>query len=281
MNITYYKERFMGAKDLSPRDKTQQNPVLPDEDLIEREGYGKSSYKRIQKLRKKGLNYGINVPKCTQPLIRPEKPRKLMITAMCAYIATALLLLVGTIIMYIKMNYFTAVCDMIKVLQGTLKPENVAMSLGFSGFATISTFLLIVVLLLLAIAPIAIAIALCIRIKSIYELANAPRQEIAVGYRIKNMILRIAVIAVADIAVLVFMLAENILGDKGGLWPVLIMLTIFVVLVLYDVALIISRKKEKQWYDTLPAEAREDYEAHNNALAKLDSRRRGSSVNRF
>ncbi len=271
----------MEANNLSSQDQIQPNPISSDEDAIEREGYGKSSYNRIQKLRKKGLQYGINVPKCTQPLIKPKKPRPLMMVAMWGYVAAAVLLLVGTIIMYIKMNYFKAVGEIFEVFKGTMDPKNVAMTLGFSGFATVTMFLVIVMLLILAIAPIAIAIALCIRIKSIHELAYAPRQEIAVGYRIKNMIIRVAVFAVLDIVILVFMFTENILDSKSGLWPVLIMLGIFAVLVLYDVALILSRKKEKQWYDTLSEQARADYEAHNNALSKLDSHRRGSSINRF
>lgn len=263
-------------------DKIEQTPNQVDEqiddikttddDAIERDGYGKSSYKRIQKLRKKGIQYGIPIPKCKFPLEKPNTPRKLMLVSMWACLIGIVSVVGLAIWLFIKIKYFTAFGQVIGLIGGTVSEEVVSKTLGFSGLVTASALVVLIVLILMMLIPIIIVWLLANRASTLHELAYASRQEIAVGYKVKSMIKTAICLAIIMLAVLIFGLIKGLLSNRNGIIAFCILLIGIVVFTIYAVSLIFERKKDKAWFDTLSKEAQDDYLAHNEALFKLAKR---------
>lgn len=243
-----------------------------DEDMIEREGYGKSSYKRVQKLRKKGIQYGVTISKCQYPLEKPDNPRKLMLVSMWACLIGIVSVVGLAIWLFIKIKYFTVFGQVIGLIGGTVSEEVVSKTLGFSGLVTASALVVLIVLILIMLIPIVIVWLLASKANTLHELAYAPRQEIAVGYKIKSMIKTAICLALIMLAVLIFGLIKDFLSNRNGIIALCILLIGIVVFTIYAVSLILERKKDKAWFDTLSKEAQDDYLTHNEALHKLAKR---------
>lgn len=257
---------------------TQNNDIKNiDEDMIEREGYGKSSYKRVQKLRGKGIQYGVTIPKCKHPLEKPDHPRKLMLLSMWACLIGIVAVVGLAIWLFIKIKYFTSFGQVIGLIGGTVSEEVVSKTLGFSGLVTASALVVLIVLILMMLIPIVIVWLLANHAKTLHELAYAPRQEIAVGYKINGMIKSAICLATIMLAVLIFGLTKDLLSNKNGIIAFCILLIGIVVFTIYAVSLILERKKDKAWFDKLSKEAQDDYLNHNEALLKLAKRRNKNS----
>lgn len=249
---------------------------LIDEDAIEREGYGESTYKQVQKLRKLGVQYGVDIPKCKFPLAKPTKPRSLILVTMWVCILSIIAVAGLSIWLFVKLHYFTAMGQLFGVLSGSTSPEVVSKTLGFSGIFTATIFVLIMLLALFLIIPVAIIWLLTNRAISLHSLAYAPRQELAVGYKIKGMIKTAIWLAIFMVAILIFGLIKDFLSNKNGVIVFCILLVGFAVFALSAVALMYEHKKDKTWFDTLSADAQADFIAHNQALKKLSRRKRHS-----
>lgn len=255
---------------------TNQNDVV-DDDTIEQQGYGKSSYKRVQKLRKLGIQYGVNIPKCKYPLEKPSSPRRLMLMSMWACLIGIATVVGLALWLFVKFKYFTVFGQVIGLIGGTVSKEVVSKTLGFSGLVTASALVILIVLILMMIIPIVIVWLLASHAKTLHELAYAPRQEIAVGYKINNMIKTTVWFSLILTVILIFSLIKGLLSNKNGIIAFCILFVGIVVFVMYAVALILERKKDKAWFDTLSKDAQDDYLTHNEALFKLAKRKKRNS----
>lgn len=243
-----------------------------ESDNIELEGYGKRTYKKVQKLRKKALQYGIDVPKCTHPLTRPTRPRPLMLLGKWVCLGCAGLLVGLTILLFVKLHYFKAFAQIFDVMRGTLDAKAVALTLGFSGIATATLFVVLLIMLAMAIIPIAFVILFANQACEFGELAHAPRQQIAVGYKIKSQIRLVSVLAILDLILTIFIIVKS--KNSADWLIILILLVIFAVLVFYAVALKITQRKEKEWFGTLSVDAQNDYINHDKALEAFANKRK-------
>lgn len=255
--------------------KIPTQDITPATDLeeLEREAYGEKRHKSVQKLRKKGLQYGVTVPYCTKPLIKPQKKRPLMLATMYVCLGATAILVVLTILLLIKANYFKAFGQVLKALGGTLDKDVVSKTLGFSALASASFVIVLIVMILILILPIVVVMLLLSHAKTLNQLAGAPRQEIAVGYKIKNTIKIVIIWAIVVLAGFVFGITQDFFSNTNGIIAMVILTLGFLTLVLYAIALILTRKKEKEWFDTLPKDAQDDYIAHNDALEKLSHKK--------
>ena len=125
---------------------------------IEKNSFSPYMQKQVNKLRKKGLEYGITVPFLNYELNKPQKSRKIFNIIAILFFALALAMIVGTIVMYIYTNIFSAIVEIANKSHDLTNYDTLQNSLGLSGFVGIASWVVAMVLVILSLLPIPVFI---------------------------------------------------------------------------------------------------------------------------
>lgn len=253
-----------------------------DTDIIENEqsinyeqlSYGKWGYKRIQRLRKKGLRRGIEVPELNFQLTKPDKPRvAFWIAAIVSIILFAGIMVgVGFLLNYLINDVFGQMYEATGGFFDTLlNPAVLFASQGLSFVPVLLLILAYLVLIAIAVVPISIAIC-CYRFAMhMFYFARCSKEEFAkgemitgsiVGYvtaLVVSTILLIAVFVITDayMARLLFgLIYAAVVIICGGLLAIII----------------VEKKKCGKWFESLDEDKKQNFLEHEKALGRIRSR---------
>ena len=235
----------------------------------EQKSYGKIGYKRVQKLRKKGERRNIKVPKLCYELHKPEKPRVAFLVVAVLSIVMLVGVVVATVFLFNELaklsEEFNGLGDVFKAV---FNPTALMASLGMSVLPALVIVLAYAMLFALFIIPICIGLYLYSFVRNAFYLAKCSKEEFAKGGFVGDRIRRLTVISIAAtfiwIAGLVFL---NSAAGKLILSFVFIAVAIVVGGLL--AILLVEKKKDEKWFETLEEYQKQNYLAHEGALRSV------------
>lgn len=261
-------------------DNLDNNNQIVNED-IEKQSYSKYMYKKLQKARKKGKQYGVDVPKLNYTLDKPEKPRKLFQIIGYSMLALTILVAVGFIVAYIVSGIFPMFAELISGTVSVYSKETLGKSLGLSGIASLAVtwiYVLIIVLLLIPIALVWLLVKFTIKNLSFINLS---KQEMAKGFEVKRYLLGLYIMMGASLALVILFAFEGLLNGGLGIFIIVLSIVMFATCLVISIFITKERKKEQVWFNNLEIEKQQDFINQNNSIKKikdLSSRTRSGSI---
>lgn len=261
-------------------DNLDNNNQIVNED-IEKQSYSKYMYKKLQKARKKGKQYGVDVPKLNYSLDKPEKPRKLFQIIGYSMLALTILVAVGFIVAYIVSGIFPMFAELIGGTVSVYSKETLGKSLGLSGVASLAVtwiYVLIIILLLIPIALVWLLVKFTIKNLSFINLS---KQEMAKGFEVKRYLLGLYIMMGASLALVILFAFEGLLNGGLGIFIIVLSIVMFATCLVISIFITKERKKEQVWFNNLEIEKQQDFINQNNSIKKikdLSSRTRSGSI---
>lgn len=261
-------------------DNLDNNNQIVNED-IEKQSYSKYMYKKLQKARKKGKQYGVDVPKLNYTLDKPEKPRKLFQIIGYSMLALTILVAVGFIVAYIVSGIFPMFAELISGTVSVYSKETLGKSLGLSGVASLAVtwiYVLIIILLLIPIALVWLLVKFTIKNLSFINLS---KQEMAKGFEVKRYLLGLYIMMGASLALVILFAFEGLLNGGLGIFIIVLSIVMFATCLVISIFITKERKKEQVWFNNLEIEKQQDFINQNNSIKKikdLSSRTRSGSI---
>ncbi len=242
--------------------------------------YSKYMQKKIAKAKKKALNYGYSIPDLKYPLEKPLKKRTAL--SVIGYIFLALGILVSAVAVYltIKFGLWSTLLSLFGVSSDALSENTLSKTFGLSqitGFVAIVAIIIIVAILLVVMGICVWAITFGIRASKV---AKVSRQEMAKGYEVLEIIRLMFLFVIVAIAGIVLCILG--LGMEMSTWIIVGVLTLCIAMFLtFVIMLIVERKKEAQWFETLSIDAQEDFMAYNEVIKKYSAKGKVKTFSRF
>ena len=261
-------------------DNLDNNNQIVNED-IEKQSYSKYMYKKLQKARKKGKQYGVDVPKLNYSLDKPEKPRKLFQIIGYSMLALTILVAVGFIVAYIVSGIFPMFAELISGTVSVYSKETLGKSLGLSGVASLAVtwiYVLIIILLLIPIAVVWLLVKFTIKNLSFINLS---KQEMAKGFEVKRYLLGLYIMIGVSLALVILFAFEGLLNGGLGIFIIVLSIVMFATCLVISIFITKERKKEQVWFNNLEIEKQQDFINQNNSIKKikdLSSRTRSGSI---
>lgn len=261
-------------------DNLDNNNQIVNED-IEKQSYSKYMYKKLQKARKKGKQYGVDVPKLNYTLDKPEKPRKLFQIIGYSMLTLTILVAVGFIVAYIVSGIFPMFAELISGTVSVYSKETLGKSLGLSGIASLAVtwiYVLIIVLLLIPIALVWLLVKFTIKNLSFINLS---KQEMAKGFEVKRYLLGLYIMMGVSLALVILFAFEGLLNGGLGIFIIVLSIVMFATCLVISIFITKERKKEQVWFNNLEIEKQQDFINQNNSIKKikdLSSRTRSGSI---
>lgn len=261
-------------------DNLDNNNQIVNED-IEKQSYSKYMYKKLQKARKKGKQYGVDVPKLNYSLDKPEKPRKLFQIIGYSMLALTILVAVGFIVAYIVSGIFPMFAELISGTVSVYSKETLGKSLGLSGVASLAVtwiYVLIIILLLIPIAVVWLLVKFTIKNLSFINLS---KQEMAKGFEVKRYLLGLYIMMGVSLALVILFAFEGLLNGGLGIFIIVLSIVMFATCLVISIFITKERKKEQVWFNNLEIEKQQDFINQNNSIKKikdLSSRTRSGSI---
>lgn len=261
-------------------DNLDNNNQIVNED-IEKQSYSKYMYKKLQKARKKGKQYGVDVPKLNYTLDKPEKPRKLFQIIGYSMLALTILVAVGFIVAYIVSGIFPMFAELISGTVSVYSKETLGKSLGLSGVASLAVtwiYVLIIILLLIPIAVVWLLVKFTIKNLSFINLS---KQEMAKGFEVKRYLLGLYIMMGVSLALVILFAFEGLLNGGLGIFIIVLSIIMFATCLVISIFITKERKKEQVWFNNLEIEKQQDFINQNNSIKKikdLSSRTRSGSI---
>lgn len=261
-------------------DNLDNNNQIVNED-IEKQSYSKYMYKKLQKARKKGKQYGVDVPKLNYSLDKPEKPRKLFQIIGYSMLALTILVAVGFIVAYIVSGIFPMFAELISGTVSVYSKETLGKSLGLSGVASLAVtwiYVLIIILLLIPIALVWLLVKFTIKNLSFINLS---KQEMAKGFEVKRYLLGLYIMMGVSLALVILFAFEGLLNGGLGIFIIVLSIVMFATCLVISIFITKERKKEQVWFNNLEIEKQQDFINQNNSIKKikdLSSRTRSGSI---
>ncbi len=261
-------------------DNLDNNNQIVNED-IEKQSYSKYMYKKLQKARKKGKQYGVDVPKLNYSLDKPEKPRKLFQIIGYSMLALTILIAVGFIVAYIVSGIFPMFAELISGTVSVYSKETLGKSLGLSGVASLAVtwiYVLIIILLLIPIAVVWLLVKFTIKNLSFINLS---KQEMAKGFEVKRYLLGLYIMMGVSLALVILFAFEGLLNGGLGIFIIVLSIVMFATCLVISIFITKERKKEQVWFNNLEIEKQQDFINQNNSIKKikdLSSRTTGGSI---
>lgn len=241
---------------------------MPD---YEKLSYGKTAYKRVQKLRRRGKRRGIQVPYLGYELNKPEKPRVIfwVIGAVSAVLLIAAI--VGIIFLYnelLKSTMFTGIGD---VFTAVFDPAAFALSAGLSTIPALIVVLAYVLLFILFLVPIGLLIYVYRFVRDVFYMAKCSKEEFAKGNIITGRITGFLAAIAITVAVFVAIL---IISDSSSakLLAGLVAAGIVVILGGLTAVMTVEKRKCAKWFDNLDEFKKQNYLTHERALRSVKRR---------
>ncbi|MCH5164924.1 MAG: hypothetical protein J1G01_00795 [Clostridiales bacterium] len=258
----------------SAASNVEQNAVSDPKIDYEQKSYGKIGYKRVQKLRKKGARRGIIVPKLCYELHKPEKPR----VAFRVVAALAIVFLIGVMVAIgflfnelIKMSdSFTGLGDVFKVV---FNPTAFTLSLGLSVLPALVIVLAYIMLFALFLVPLCVGLYLYSFVRSSFYLAICSKEEFAKGSIVGDRIRRLAIIVI--ISTLIWIV--GLVMIKTGAGKLFLSLGYFALIIVVGgllAILLVEKKKNEKWFETLDEDKKRNYLEHEAALRSVKRKMR-------
>lgn len=261
-------------------DNLDNNNQIVNED-IEKQSYSKYMYKKLQKARKKGKQYGVDVPKLNYTLDKPEKPRKLFQIIGYSMLALTILVAVGFIVAYIVSGIFPMFAELISGTVSVYSKETLGKSLGLSGVASLAVtwiYVLIIILLLIPIALVWLLVKFTIKNLSFINLS---KQEMGKGFEVKRYLLGLYIMMGVSLALVILFAFEGLLKGGLGIFIIVLSIVMFATCLVISIFITKERKKEQVWFNNLEIEKQQDFINQNNSIKKikdLSSRTRSGSI---
>lgn len=252
----------------------KQDATYAPECDYEKLSYGKFVYKRVQRLRRKGKNRGIEVPYLNYELNKPEKPRIAfwVIAAVSAVLFVGILVGIGFLInaiikFYAEMNN-TGVGDMLKNL---FNPDYIAVSLGITaGLGIVLAVLAYGIALAILSVFISIAIYFYHFVRDAFYMAKCSKEEFAKGNIISSRIRRLGFLLVMATVILIVLLIY--LPASARVIVGIIYAGLVIALGGLLALMMIEKSKNAKWFESLEEDKKQNYLMHDKALRRVKSR---------
>ncbi|MDE6442761.1 MAG: hypothetical protein K2L12_08440 [Clostridia bacterium] len=236
--------------------------------------YGKATYKRVQRLRRKGQRRGIAVPYLCYELHKPERPR--IAFWIVAAVSTVLFIgiLVGVGFLYNELaKSLLGLSGLGEAIGALFSPEIFAASAGLSalpGIMLVAAYLLIILLLLL---PLCGALLFYSFVYETFYMAKCSKEEFAKGNIISSLIFRFVTVMITATAILIVLLMY-IESANAKLYIGLIYGGLMIVIGGLLVLIVIEKVKNGKWFEGLEEDKKQNYLAHDGALRQVKRRLR-------
>ena len=269
-------DEFFGPNDDGFFEPNEKQPAPPPADPthFEKMSYGKSVYKRVQRLRRKGRKRKIDVPYLGYALHKPEKPR---IPFWVFAIISAVLfvgIVVGIVVFYgMLIISFTGFSDVGEAIKSFFDPATLTLSLGLSALPAI--FLIIIYLMIAALLAIPILVAayfFCF-VRDAFYMAKCSREEFAKGNMIAKRALKLG-IALIVITLIFIALMASLKVPSGKILVGVLYAGLVITLGGLLVMILIEKRKNEKWFETLSEVQKQNYLAHDGGLRKVKRRLR-------
>lgn len=247
----------------------------------EKLSYGKIAYKRVQRLRRKGRRYGIDVPCLNYALTKPERPRILfwIMAIISAILYAGILVGVGFFLDALISSLSESGSGLRDFMAHITKPEFVLLSLGLP--TTLGIFFVVCLYaFIIAFATIAVLFALYAFtfVRESFYMAICSKEEFAKGEVILKRIIGYSVILILATVLLIVGLVrgpsdEVVVKIISGVLYGAVVLAFSGPLVL----MILERRKCKKWFESLDEDKKKNYLAHESALSTVRHHSRRSN----
>lgn len=238
---------------------------------IEKNSYSKYMYKKLVKARKKGLQYGVTIPPLKYELDKPEKTRKVFLTAGYTLLGLTIALFIGFIVMYILAGVFPMILEVIKGTSGVYSKEFFEKSLGLSAYGVISVTWLYFIIALILILPIGLTIGLVKATIKNFALSKISKQEMAKGFEVSRYIRILIITMFLFLLIGILCIVEGLSKGSLGIFITIMSFVIFACCLTLLIFIIKERKKEKEWFNSLSEERQQDFLNQNKAIKKYKS----------
>lgn len=244
------------------------------EDIIdyERISYGKTAYRRVQRLRRKGERRGIRVPYLNYYLTKPEKPR--MVFWIIAIVSAVLFVgvIVGIGLLYNELiKTFSDLEGVGDLLKSAFNPVAVAMSFGLSLVPALAAVLVYLIIALMFAIPVMAVVYFYRFVRDTFYMAKCSKEEFAKGGIVSSRITGlITVIAVA--AVIFVVLLTNVPAESAKLYIGLIFGGIAVALGSLLAVTVFEKIKCGKWFAGLEEDKKQNYLEHERGLRRVKRR---------
>ena len=254
----------------------EEDPNLIQNDEIEKASYSEYSYKKVQKLREKGKYYGYDVPYLQHPVKKQEKPRAIFVVFGVLYAIAAAIALALSV--FLVINFLLPVIGQAVGISGFVKFRVWDIFGLFAGVSAIGVMMVWVVVIAVAALIFGVNLFLISQTIKMFRMSKISMQEMAKGYEVSGMLLRLAVLIVgtliAGIAILV-LTRENI--EPAGIGLVVgVMVAICALVGTIFGLLLWQRIKAKKEFEELSEEEQKDFIRHNQVLDRLERKRNKS-----
>lgn len=242
---------------------------VPDYEKI---SYGKSVYKRVQRLRRKGKRRGIEVPPLGYELTKPEKPRVAfwVVAVVSAVVLAAILVGLGFLYNYLigTLTTFNGIGDVFTVV---FDPATFALSAGLSAIPGMMVVLAYLLLILLFLLPIGAVIYVFRFVRDTFYMAKCSKEEFAKGNIVSSRITGL-VVALIVVTVLLVVLVLSVEAANVKLLAGLVYGGIVLVLGGLLALMLVEKTKCKKWFDGLEEDKKQNYLEHERALRHVKRR---------
>lgn len=230
---------------------------------IEQTSYNRNSYRALQRLRARGAEYGIEIPRLQYPLT-PDHSGGLALKVMTILSAALILAATGLLIWGVA----KLMVPMLDVIQSTADFVDSIKNIPIiNALGSIPALLVWAVIILILGGAVAIIASLSVFLYNLIRINCLTMQEKAAGYYLSaNKTSALVTGIVLTILAVVTLIFVNVLVGLLFLCAGAYALALFSVLQH-------TRKQAKEAFAQLPKEQQEDFLAHNRALTKLRSRR--------
>ena len=235
------------------------------ESSIEQSSYSRASYRTVQKLRERGTEYGVTIPELQYPLPRDASGRLALKILMV--LAAALIALGGGLLIWGAMRLVAPIVESASHttdLFNAVKDIPVINLLG-----TIPAILIWGLVVLLLGGAVAIVAALATYLYKLFRLGGLSMPEKAVGYYLGEV--RTSALTTGILLLVIAVLA--LIGVTSPLVGLLFLFSSGVLFAIFGVLQHI-RHQTKAQFKQLPAAQQADFQAHNKALASVQSYKR-------
>ena len=253
--------------------QTDEDKIVTAEDNTDYEklSYDPYTYRRVQRIRKNGLQHGVTVPKLKYQLTQPEKRRMpLFIMGILASIVFITVLVLAGVLYSIAIR-IRGTFNVVEMFTNLFDPIQIVRTLGLSILGGIGIVLYYILLLLILAVPVILIFYMYKFVRTLFALSTCSKEEFAKGHRVMKYIVIFMALGVICLGV-----AGTILFAKFTLKAKVIITIIFVLLaalmLAYSIIMIMERVKSSKWFDTLDDERKKDYLMHDKALARSKAR---------
>ena len=253
-----------------------EDPKIINNDEIEKASYSEHSYKEVKKLREKGKYHHVDVPYLQYPVQKQEKPRPILVV-----FAILTLLLTIAVIALGVMVFISIVLPLITSALGlgdmyTLQQWDI-FGLVFA-FTSLVPIFLWGIIIVTTIAIVLISVGMISLTKDMFKSTRISMQELAVGYKVQNLLATLGVVIAIVVAVGILLLVNYPnMTLIGKILIISIMLGVALILGTLFGLLLAQRIKAKKEFKQLPQEQQNDFIRHNRELERVKRRTKKSS----